>query len=255
MQVQGNTVAAMQAANGQQGPKKIDYHLKPKILGKEFTTSELRPWCDKMTFFGAAQLMETRDEQVRWANFYDGMHGLLEMYYQPKMPRGIGICTARNAGDPQADHRTALAIMQKDHQTRWPIHNRCLNLLKEEQKEDQSFDQWHIHLYGLGKDANVDGLTGRDWLLFLLIQSCKDPILKKKIFDLDDDKVTLHNLLALAMKYEKAERACSRKKSISNIFIGKESKQGKARPSQPVQQPQSTQSSTNANANANASGA
>jgi hypothetical protein len=41
MQVQGDivaaTVAAMQAANGQQGPKKIDYHLKPKILGKEFT--------------------------------------------------------------------------------------------------------------------------------------------------------------------------------------------------------------------------
>jgi hypothetical protein len=28
------TVAAMHAANGQAGPKKIDYHLKPKILGK-----------------------------------------------------------------------------------------------------------------------------------------------------------------------------------------------------------------------------
>jgi hypothetical protein len=46
--VQGNivaaTVAAMQAANSGNliKPKKIDYHLKPKILGKEFTTSELR---------------------------------------------------------------------------------------------------------------------------------------------------------------------------------------------------------------------
>jgi hypothetical protein len=41
-QVQGDiiaaTVAAMQAANGQQGPKTIDYHLKPKILGKELRT-------------------------------------------------------------------------------------------------------------------------------------------------------------------------------------------------------------------------
>jgi hypothetical protein len=49
--VQGNivaaTVAAMQAANGGNhiGPKKIGYHLKPKILGNEFTTSELRTWC------------------------------------------------------------------------------------------------------------------------------------------------------------------------------------------------------------------
>jgi hypothetical protein len=34
----------MQAANGNQGLKKIDYHLKPKIVGKEFTTSELRKW-------------------------------------------------------------------------------------------------------------------------------------------------------------------------------------------------------------------
>jgi hypothetical protein len=228
MQVQGDivaaTVAAMQAANGQQGPKKIDYYLKPKILGTEFTTSELRTWCDKMTFFWAAQLMETRDEQVRWANFYDCMHGSLERYYEPKMPRDIGICTAGNAGDPQADHRTALAIMQKDHQTRWPIHNRRVNLFKEQQKEDQSFDQWHIHLYGLGEHANVDGLTGRDWLLFLLIQSCKDPILKKKIFNLDDDKVMLHSMLALARKYKKAERACAEKESINNIFVKKESK-------------------------------
>jgi hypothetical protein len=220
MQVQGNifaaTVTAMQAANGQQGPKKIDYHLKPKILGKEFTTSELRIWCHRMTFFWDAQLMETRDEQVRWANFYDCMHGSLEKYYEPKMPRGIGICTARNAGDPQADQRTALAIMQKDHQTRWPIHNRRVNLFKEEQKEDQSFDMWQVHLYALGKDANLDGLTGRDWLLFLLIQSCKDPILKKKIFDLDDDEVTLHNVLAVARKYEKAERARRKKETISN---------------------------------------
>jgi hypothetical protein len=200
----------------------------------------------------AAQLMETRDEQVRWANFYDCMHGLLERYYEPKMPRGVRICTARNAGDPQADQRTALEIMQKDHQTRWPIHNRRINLFKEEQKEDQSFDQWHIHHYGLGKDANIDKLTGRDWLLFILIQSCKDPILKKKIFNLDDDKVTLHNVLALARKYEKAEVACAEKETISNIFVKKESKRGgKATPSQPVQQPQATQSSTNANAKAN----
>jgi hypothetical protein len=42
----------MQAANGgNQGPKKKDYHLKPKILGREFTTSELRTWCDGMVFF------------------------------------------------------------------------------------------------------------------------------------------------------------------------------------------------------------
>jgi hypothetical protein len=114
-QVQGDivatTVAAMQAANGNQGPKKIDYHLKPKILGKEFTTSELRTWCDGMVFFWAAQLMETRDEQVRWANFYDCIHGLLKSYYEPNMPRGSGICDPRNADDPQADHRTALEIV------------------------------------------------------------------------------------------------------------------------------------------------
>jgi hypothetical protein len=76
-----------------------------------------------------------------------------------------------------------------------------VNLFKQEQKEDQSFDQWHIHLYGLRKDAHVDELTGRDWLLFILIQSCKSQELKKKIFDLDDNKVTLPNVLAQARKY------------------------------------------------------
>jgi hypothetical protein len=59
-EVQGDivaaTVAAMQAANGGNniGPKKMDYHLKPKILVKEFTTSELRTWCNGMIFFWAA---------------------------------------------------------------------------------------------------------------------------------------------------------------------------------------------------------
>jgi ribosomal protein L11 len=52
-QVQGDivaaTVAAMNAANGgNAGLKKINYHLKPKILGKDFTTSELRTWCSGM---------------------------------------------------------------------------------------------------------------------------------------------------------------------------------------------------------------
>jgi hypothetical protein len=208
---------------------------------QEFTTSELKTWCDGMIFFWAAQLMETRDEQVRWANFYDCIHGLLKSYYEPKMPRSIGICKPRNAGDLQADHRTALEIVQKDHQTKWTIHNRRMNLFKHEQKEDQSFDQWHIHLYGLGEDAHVDELTGRDWLLFILIQSCKSQELKKNIFNLEDDEVTLPNVLALARKYERTEVACAEKETISNSFIKKEKQGGKATLFQPVQQLQATQ--------------
>jgi hypothetical protein len=96
------------------------------------------------------------------------------------MPRSIGICNPGNIGDVLADHRTALKIVQRDHETKWPIHTRPVNLFKQEQKEDQSFDQWHIHLYSLGKDAKVDKLTGRYWLLFLLIQSCKSNELRRK---------------------------------------------------------------------------
>jgi hypothetical protein len=85
----------MKAANGgNSGPKKLDYHLKPKILGKEFTTSELRTWYNSMVFFWAAQAMETRNEEIRWANFYDCMHST-QNYFEPRMPRGIGICNPR----------------------------------------------------------------------------------------------------------------------------------------------------------------
>jgi hypothetical protein len=167
-------VAAMQAANGgNAGPKKIDYHLKPKILGKEFTNSELRIWCSGMVFFWAAQAMETRDEEICWANFYDSMHSTQKNYFEPRMPPGIRICNPRNVADVLADHMTALKIVQRDHETKWSIHTKRVNLFKQEQKEDQSLDQWHIQLYNLGEDAKVDELTGRDWLLFLLIQSCK----------------------------------------------------------------------------------
>jgi hypothetical protein len=139
VQVQGNivaaTVAGMQAANGDNnaGPKKIDYHLKPKILGKEFTTSDLRTWCSGIIFFWAAQLMGARDEEVRWANFFDCMHTTLKDYYEPRMPRGIGICNPRNVDDILGDHRTALEIVQRDHETKWPIHTRRDNLFKPEQ--------------------------------------------------------------------------------------------------------------------------
>jgi hypothetical protein len=34
------------------------------------------------------------------------------------MPRGIGICNPRNVADVLADHRTALEIMQRDHETK-----------------------------------------------------------------------------------------------------------------------------------------
>jgi hypothetical protein len=37
------------------------------------------------------------------------------------MPRGIGICNPRNVGNVLADHRTALEIVQRDHETKWPI--------------------------------------------------------------------------------------------------------------------------------------
>jgi hypothetical protein len=134
------TVAAMNAANGgNAGPKKINYHLKPKILGNDFTTSELRTWCSGMVFFWAAQAMEDRDVKIRWANFYDCMHSTQKNYFEPRMPRGIGICNPRNVDDDNADHRTAPQIVQVDHETKWPIHTRRVNLFKQEQKKDQSF--------------------------------------------------------------------------------------------------------------------
>jgi hypothetical protein len=111
-QIQGDivaaTVAAMNAANGgNAGPKKMDYQLKPKILGKDFTTSELRSWCSGMVFFWAAQAMETRDVKILWANFYDCMHSTQKNYFQPRMPRGIGICNPRNvAEDVPGDRAT-----------------------------------------------------------------------------------------------------------------------------------------------------
>jgi hypothetical protein len=241
----------MNAANGgNAGPKKIDYHLKPKILGKDFTTSELRTWCSGMVFFWAAQAMEDRDVEIRWANFYDCMHSTQKNYFEPRMPCGIGICNPRNVDDDNADHRTALEIVQVDHETKWFIHTRHVNLFKQEQKEDMSFDQWHI-----GEDAKVDKLTGRDWLLFLLIQSCKSNELRKKTLILPNNEITLENVLALTRKYESTEVACREKDTINNIFMKKEKKGGKATPSQPVQQPNATQSSTNANAQGNQTGA
>jgi hypothetical protein len=70
----------------------------------------------------------------------------LKDYYEPRLPRGIGICNPRNVDDVLADHRTALEIVQRDHETKWPIHNRRVDLFKQEQKEEQSFNQWHVHL-------------------------------------------------------------------------------------------------------------
>jgi hypothetical protein len=101
----------------------------------------------------------------------------------------------------------------------------------------------------------VEELTGRDWLLFLLIQSCKSNKLRKKILNLDDTEITLENVLALARKYQSTEVACKEKDTTNNIFVKKEKKGGKATPSQPMQQPNTTQSSTNAIATANQTGA
>jgi hypothetical protein len=203
----------MKAANS--GPKKIDYHLKPKILGKEFTTSELRTWCSGMVFFWAAQVMETRDKDIRWANFFDCMQNTQKDYFEPRMPRGITICNPRNVADVLADHGTALEIVQRDQETKWLVHTRRVNLFKQEQKEDQSFDQRHIHLYNLGKDTKVDELTGRDWLLFLFIQTCKSNEQRKKILNQPDNEIMLENVLALARKYESTEVACKEKDTIT----------------------------------------
>jgi hypothetical protein len=63
-----------------------------------------------------------------------------------------------------------------------------------------------VSLYMLSEDANVDDLTGREWLLFLLIQNCQDPVLKKKIFDLDNNDVTLENVKAVERRHKKGER-------------------------------------------------
>jgi hypothetical protein len=90
----------------------------------------------------------------------------------------------------------------------------------------------------------VDELTGRDWLLFLLIQSCQSNELRKKILNLPDNEITLENVLALARKYESTEVSCKEKDTINNIFMQKENKGGKTTPSQPVHQPKATQSST-----------
>jgi LmbE family N-acetylglucosaminyl deacetylase len=71
-----------------------------------------------MVFFWAAQAMETRDVKIRWANLYDCMHSTQKNYFEPRMRRGIGICNPRNVADDNADHRTALEIVQRDHETK-----------------------------------------------------------------------------------------------------------------------------------------
>jgi hypothetical protein len=189
--------------------------------------------------------MENREVGIRWANFYDCMHATQKNYFQPRLPPGIGVINPRNVANAQADHRTALEIIQLDHETKWPIHTRRVNLFKQEQKEDQSFDQWHTHLYNLGKDAKVDDLTGRDWL-----QSCKSTELRKKILILPDREITLENVLALARKYESTEVAVKDKDTINNIFVQKEKKGGKGTPSQPLHNPNAMQSATNASGGA-----
>jgi hypothetical protein len=78
-----------QGAAGQQ--KKIDYALGPKILKKDFNSSELRIWICQMRYFWNAQAMDNRDEDTQWGNFWHCLDHSLCSLYKPKILRGVGV--------------------------------------------------------------------------------------------------------------------------------------------------------------------
>jgi hypothetical protein len=71
--------------------KKIDYALGPKILKKDFNSSELRIWICQMRYFWNAQAMDNRDEDTQWGNFWHCLDHSLCSLYKPKILRGVGV--------------------------------------------------------------------------------------------------------------------------------------------------------------------
>jgi hypothetical protein len=135
------------------------------------------------------------------------LHHSQETFCKPKIPRCVGICKQRNAWDSLADD--CIWIPANRFQSITEL-DRTWNLFGEEQKDEQSYNMWHVSLYTLGEKAKVDALRGRDWILFLLISNVKDPVLKQKIVDLDKADMNLACDLAVPRKHKNGLKQCQK---------------------------------------------
>jgi hypothetical protein len=143
--------------------------LKPIFLMADFNIAELGAWIQLLKYYWVTQELADRTFLIQTAHFFMYMDIKLTAVYEHLIPHGTPICKPA-----AAEGANACSIVQKEFQKHVPILNQRWVLFNTPQLQGETWTEFKRALTRASEVADIEGVTTKDWLTFLLLSGTDD---------------------------------------------------------------------------------
>merc|ERR1711894_252801 len=178
------------SGGGAKALPKVDIHLQPDPLTEDSKVTEYKMWLEGLKLWMDMSSISDQSEKNKIT--------ILKRVISHHI-------AVRCDLESKTTLVEALAAIDKDFWTRYPIVSLRLEYGKLKQKGSQRFTDFISEQTQLGRLAEVATMTPDAYAAMLLINGCTDPKLLHKLLELGEDDFSVAKLTEVARKYEAEE--------------------------------------------------
>ena len=183
--------------------------LKPYVLTKDHTPSELNDWATRFkAFFNASNMakLQIAEQQAYFFACIDS--GLSNLIKNSITTEKTPIFAPEVRDDPNVDHNdNCMGYLEAEFTQRYPLVSRRYQYFKYYQSKGQSFSDFEAKLKDLQNSAQLEELSEDEIHLFRIVCGLRAGELKNKIMEIPSEFFNLENVVKQGRAYEAAQNA------------------------------------------------
>ena len=173
--------------------------LKPFVLTKDHTPSELRLWRDQLATYCEASNMSAKPHSEQVAYVGQCLSTYLIEKIRPKITRDMPVI-ADSAQTP-----SVMGLIETEFAARYPLFTRRMAFFDARQPAGMAFSDWYGDLLKLAREADLESLTPAQNIVFRAIFGTTDQALQKRFFAVQE--LTLEKIETLVREHEVSQAA------------------------------------------------
>jgi len=193
------TAPVQQAGAATMAPPSETPTLRPEPLKMTANPAMLKEWLTKFrAYYDAANLSQVsvRQQQQHFLRLLDDN---LSMRVRAGLSEGV--TSVFTGQDPNV--ASCVSLLQDDFRTRFPVHARRLELIRNKQPQGQSHYEWALQLHAQAEECDLATLTAQGLITMMATVHCTDNELRNKLIKLKEPN--WQDLIRTSREHEMAE--------------------------------------------------